>query len=178
MNRPDRTTADLVRIRGYRPWDRAAVLRLNREGVLAGGGAVDCSTDDFDAMETTYFRQPQDHFWVAQINDQLVGMIGLTQQRPNIAVIRRLRVAPDWQGTDLCPRLVKTALWHSWVHGAVKVVIEGPCSSGRAIEFLGAIGFQCSRSRSGQGCDLVELYPTLYGRPPYEAAPACERGTP
>jgi N-acetylglutamate synthase-like GNAT family acetyltransferase len=144
-------------------------MRLNRGGVLPGGGQADRSLDDLNRMEKTYFGRPQDHFWVAEANGRLVGMIGLVQRRPHVAVIRRLRVAPVWADTDLGRRLVKRALWHSWLHGAVKVVIDAPCDVNWAIRFLGELGFRYTCVRNRDGRDQIDFYPTLYAKPHYAA---------
>jgi N-acetylglutamate synthase-like GNAT family acetyltransferase len=140
--------------------------------VLGGDSPPDRATDDFDNMEATYFRQPQNHFWVAEVNDRLVGMIGLIGHRSHVAVIRRLRVAPEWQETGIGRRLVKKALWHAWLHAAVKVVVDAPCESDRAIQFLAQIGFQYTRTRNKEGRNLIEFYPTLYARPQYAGTDA------
>jgi hypothetical protein len=165
MTPSEPTTADRARIRSYRPIDRAAVIELERFGVLPGGGPADRSPADLDDMEATYFSQPESHFWVAQDNNRLVGMIGLIEREPHVAVIRQLRVARGWEDTGLCRRLVKTALRHSWLSGAVKVIIDAPCDANRAIQFLGQLGFQYTRARARDGRELVEFYPTLYARP-------------
>jgi hypothetical protein len=152
--------------------DYPAVLDLNRSGVLPGGRPADRSPADLDDMEVTYFGQPESHFWVAEDNHRLVGMIGLVEREPHVAVIRQLRVAPGWEDTGLCRRLVKKALWHSWLSGAVKVIIDAPCDANRAIRFLGQMGFQCTRACARDKRDLLELYPPLYTRPHYAAAGA------
>lgn len=165
MTDPDARAADRARIRSYRPMDHAAVVDLNRSGVLPGGRPANRSPVGLDDMEVTYFGRPQDHFWVAEIDGLLVGMVGLIERESHVAVIRQLRVAPGWEDTGLCRRLLQRALRHSWVSGAVKVIIDAPCDANRAIRFLGQMGFQYTRARARDGRELVEFYPTLYARP-------------
>jgi N-acetylglutamate synthase-like GNAT family acetyltransferase len=157
-----RIVSEGMSIRGFQPPDLESVLRLHTEGVLMGGSSIDECTGDYVDMQATYFRRPQDHFWVAEAKGQVVGMIGLTEQRPQVAVIRRLRVALAWQDTDLARRLVLTALRHCACHGGLKVIIDAPCDSRRAISFLNELGFQLTRIRKTGGRDLLEFYLNLY----------------
>jgi N-acetylglutamate synthase-like GNAT family acetyltransferase len=149
-------------IRSYEPTDQAAVMRLHTDGVLIGGHSIDETTDDYADMKAAYFRRPQDHFWVAEAGGQVIGMIGLVEKRPHIGVIRRLRVAPAWQEPRTIRRLVKTAVRHCARQGGLKVVVDAPCNSRRAIRFLGDLGFQYTRTRNTEGRDLIEFYLNLY----------------
>ncbi len=158
-------TIDPIRIRSYTMDDLPGVLRLNTDGVLSDSRPIDPTTHDFEDMETAYFSRPEDHFWVAEVQGELIGMIGVAKLGRHIETIRRLRVTHAWQDTDLVFWLVKVALDHCRHHGVLKVVLDAPCRPRRAVGFLQRLGFQYTRTHDRDSRDVMEFYINLYERP-------------
>ena len=162
MSRKSEIASDRIRIRSYRPTDQRAVIHLHTSGVPGGASLVDPPTGEFADMQGVDTRRSQDRIWVAEAGREVVGMVGLIEERPGVAVIRRLCVAPTWQNTDLTRRLVLAALRHRRCGGALKVILDTPCDSDRAIRLLGDLGFQYTRTRNESGRELIEFYLNLY----------------
>ena len=162
MRQSDHTISNRIRIRAYRPADRPAIVRLHTGGVLVDVGSTNDSSDNFADMRSAYFSRSQDHFWVAEARGRIVGMIGVVEKRPHVAMIRRLRVAPSSREAGIARRLVTTALRHCRQHDALKVILDAPCQSRRAIQFLGDLGFQYSRTCQMDGRNLIEFYLSPY----------------
>lgn len=159
-------TIDDVVVRSFEPRDQAEVSRLYTEGLLSGQIADNDTGADIENINQGYLDEPRNHFWVAQWRDRIVGMIGVAEEQQHTAEIRRLRVDPQFQGTDLAGKLVEVALQHCKRHGYLKVILDTRCSTtGTAVELFDRVGFQHTRTRSVQAKDLLEFYLDLY-RPP------------
>lgn len=113
-------------IRSYRHEDRAAVRELFYRGRLDGRTDEDPRDTgaDMDSIECSYFAQPQDHFWVAESDGRIVGLVGVTEMEPGVSEILRLRIDLALRETDLVNRLLTTALQHCTRHGVGKVLLN------------------------------------------------------
>lgn len=155
MNHPE------VLIRSYQEADHAAVAALYIQGLLCGEPDRNDTAADLDFMQEAYFSDPRDHFWVAEIDGEVVGTIGVVHDE-SIAQIRRLRVRPDLQHTSLASELLDTALKHCRKHGSLKVVLDTKMDPQRAIALLDSSGFQFHRGKQVQGKQVLEFYFNLY----------------
>jgi len=158
-------TANPIRIRSYQAHDLPDVLSLSLEGVLSRNRQIDPTTLDFEDMGAAYFSRPEDHFWVAETAEGLIGMIGVAKLGRHIQTIRRLRVRHTWQETDLVFWLVKVALDYCRHHGVLKVILDAPCRPRRAVWFLRRLGFQYARTHGRDNRDVMEFYLNLYESP-------------
>ncbi|MDX1682839.1 MAG: GNAT family N-acetyltransferase, partial [Phycisphaeraceae bacterium] len=111
-----------------------------------------------------YLDQPHNGFWVAEIDGEVVGMIGVSVEDNHVAEIRRLRVQPDWQaaGSTVPATLIETTLAHCKHHGALKVVLDTRFERDAALDTFDRFGFQHTRTRNVQEKDLLEFYLDLY----------------
>src|SRR4051812_33687720 len=91
---------DKVQVRSYRDSDCQAVLRLYEEGRLYGQVQANDTEADIDNIHEAYLSQERAHFWVAVDDDHVVGMVGVAEDEPDHAEIRRLRVDPNYRGND------------------------------------------------------------------------------
>lgn len=149
-------------IRSYRSEDREAVQRLFTEGLLKGQVAANDTGADIDHIEQAYFDDYRHHFWVAQLHDQIVGMIGVGSDEEHTAEIRRLRIDPAHQDTDIAAALLATALDHCKHHAYIKIVLDTRFDTDAAVDLFDKVGFQHTRTRAMQGKDLLEFYLDLY----------------
>jgi N-acetylglutamate synthase-like GNAT family acetyltransferase len=123
---------------------------------------------DLDHIEDVYLKRPQDHFWVAEIDGEVIGSIAVLVDEKQIAHVRRLRVDPawkTWRGGEIARVLIQEATHHARQHDCLKLVLHTPVDDDRAIAFLHQLGFEYARTRELRGRHLLEFYLNLYVRP-------------
>lgn len=153
---------DRVRIRSYRQHDQPAVARLYTQGLLHGRPSRHDTAADLDFIEMAYFSQPHDHFWVAEVDSLVVGMIGVVGDGTFAAQVRRLRVDPAWRQTPLAQSLLRTALDYCRQQNYLKVVLDTRLDPELALTLTSASGFQYARRKTIHGRDILEFYVNLY----------------
>jgi len=149
-------------VRTYQPDDQPAVSRLYTDGLLAGQIASNDTGADVENITQAYFDTEQNHFWVAEVDGQVGGMIGVAEEADHKAEIRRLRVDAAWQHTAIASRLVESALLHCQTHGYLKVVLDTRFQEDQAMDLFQRFGFQHTRTREAEDKDLLEFYLDLY----------------
>ena len=153
---------DDINVRSFQPDDQPAVLTLYNLGLLAGKVTPNDTGADIEYIQDAYFNSDRDHFWVATLNKQIVGMIGVAADDEHTAEIRRLRVQPDLQSTDIASRLLATALEHCKTHGFLKIRLDTRFEREEAVDLFDKLGFQHTRTKNIQGKDLLEFYLDIY----------------
>lgn len=108
-------------IRQYRPEDHAALLEIFTAGVLIHATAEDIdfwknyvkkSIDEDLANIHEVYVQPGGNFWVAVVEDEVVGMIGLEAKSDHEGELRRLMVKASTRGFGIGRLLVgRLELW-------------------------------------------------------------------
>jgi N-acetylglutamate synthase-like GNAT family acetyltransferase len=156
---------DRLVIRTYRTEDQAAVSRLYTDGLLLGQIDPNDTAADLENIHDAYFCDSANHFWVADVDGHVVGMIGVARDLEHTAEIRRLRVDKNWQTAAVGSRLIQTALSHCKHHGYLKVVFDTRFERTAALEMFDRFGFQHTRSKSLHGKELLEFYLDLYRQP-------------
>jgi putative acetyltransferase len=151
-----------VSVRSYRPEDRPAVSRLYTEGLLEGQIAANDTGADIENIAEAYLSAPENHFWVAERDGEVLGMIGVAREEEHLAEIRRLRVHPSHQQTGIAAELMRTALSHCRHHGYLKVVLDTRFTRNSVLEIFDRFGFQHTRSKNMHGKELLEFYLDLY----------------
>ena len=158
-------TVDGLTVRRYHRDDQPAVAHLYTDGLLAGQLAPNDTGADIDNIDQAYFEDPRHHFWVAQVHDRVVGMIGVGSDERDTAEIRRLRVDPAYQHTAIARALLQTAVAHCRHHGYLKVVLDTRFEPEAAVDLFDQVGFQHHRTKSLHGKELLEFFLDLYRRP-------------
>jgi N-acetylglutamate synthase-like GNAT family acetyltransferase len=162
---------DTLLVRSFQPSDRLALLRLHAAAAPSGFVDCDCATN-IDLIEETYFRRPQDHFWVAEARGEIVGTIGICMHDENVAHVYCLRTVDNLRDDLIRRGLVQVAATHAHQQGCLKLVVHSPNAQvdiGRATTFLHQLGFEFSRHREIDQRAVLEFYLNLYERP--ELAP-------
>lgn len=159
-----------IRVRTYRESDQSAVRRLYRDGRFTGQVPLDDTAEDIECIEEVYLAEDRGHFWVAECDGEVVGMVGLVEDKPHRAQIRRLRVDPSFRDHGTAFKLMQMALECSRDHGYLKVVLDTAFEGGCAIEFFDRFAFQHHRTRTVGGKEIVEFYLDLYREPKPEDA--------
>ena len=155
-------------VRTFEPSDQAAVERLYTKGMLAGQIAANDTGADIDNIGEAYLSAEESHFWVALVHGQVVGMIGVAREEGHTAEVRRLRVDPAFQGTDVAEVLVQTALAHCKRHAYLKIRLDTRFDTSAAVDLFDRFGFQHVRTKSLHGKELLEFYLDLYRQPTSE----------
>lgn len=155
---------DLI-VRTFRHEDQPAIARLYTDGLLAGQIAANDTGADIDNIHDAYFDRDQHHFWVAERHGQVVGMIGVASDDPNVAEIRRLRVEKQHQQSPIARRLLEVAIAHCRHHGFIKVLLDTRFERNAAVDLFDRIGFQHTRTKNMQEKELLEFYLDLYRQP-------------
>ncbi len=158
----DDSVAQQVVVRTYRPEDQPMVYTLYTDGLLAGQIAPNDTGADIDNIQEAYFDEPTSHFWVAELQNEVLGMIGVAWDHQHTAEIRRLRVHADWQNTPIGGQLLERALEHCKIHGLLKVVLDTRFDPDSVMDLFDRFGFQHTRSKELHGKDLLEFYLDLY----------------
>jgi len=151
-----------LKIRTFQTNDQPHVSRLYNEGLLEGQLPPHDTAADIDNIFDGYLSDPSGHFWVADLDGHILGMIGVANEGEHIAEIRRLRVDQDWQNTPIAERLIETALAHCREHGYLKVVFDTRFERTAALQQFDRFGFQYTRSKSVKNKELLEFYLDLY----------------
>lgn len=163
-----RIDPERVEIRTYRPADQSAVARLYTVGLLAGQIPDNDTGADIDNIAEAYLDTDHANFWVAEYDGGIVGMVGVAEDEPNVAEIRRLRVEPDLQGVGIGLKLMETALAFCRHHGYLKVRLDTrlePTQTGLAAQLFDRFAFQHNRTREVAGKAVLEFYLDLYREP-------------
>jgi len=154
-----------VRIRTYQPADQPAVSRLYVSGLLAGQIATNDTGADIEMIEEAYLNAEKAGFWVAEVDGKVVGMVGVAEDEPNVAEIRRLRVEREFQSKGIGTMLLEEALGFCRHHSYLKVRLDTRIEKDTATDLFDRFGFQHHRSRDVPGKELLEFYLDLYREP-------------
>lgn len=162
MTDPQHNETPGLTVRTFESGDQQAVLHLYDHGLLAGQIAPNDTGADIDNLREAYFDSERHHFWVADLNGRVVGMIGVASDEPHTAEVRRLRVLPEHQQTPIACKLLETAVNHCKHHGYLKVRLDTRFERDAAVDLFDSVGFQHTRTRSMRDKDLLEFYLDLY----------------
>jgi N-acetylglutamate synthase-like GNAT family acetyltransferase len=154
-----------LQVRTFQPRDQAAVSRLYTEGLLAGQIAANDTGADIENIHEAYFEDDESHFWIAEVEENIVGMIGVARDQEHTAEIRRLRVDPQFKQSVIGAKLIETALAHCKHHGYLKVVLDTRFDPDAVLDLFDRFGFQHTRTKSTDSKDLLEFYLDLYREP-------------
>lgn len=155
-----------VRIRLARDHDHDAILALFRSGAIEGQLRDNDTGADIDRLVEAYFSdEGASGFWVADREDQVVGMIGVQRTRKDTAEVRRLRVHPDFRRCGIGSMLLEEAMSFCRAHGYLKVALDVRIERGPAIALFKSYGFVLAKTTDHGGHALHEFYMDLYSDP-------------
>jgi len=160
---------DQIMVRSFDPKDQTAVSRLYHDGLLVGQIAPNDTGADVENIREAYFSDDSSHFWVAELDGEVLGMIGVARDEGHTAEIRRLRVHPEYQTSPtIASLLVEQALQHCKHYEYLKVVLDTGFEKEAAVDLFDRFGFQHTRTRNYHGKDQFEFYLDLYRQPKSE----------
>ena len=162
MSATEPTILDDLEVRTFQHQDQPAIAHLYTQGLFDGEIAPNDTGADIENVQEAYFNDDRHHLWVAVHHGRIVGMVAVTTDEDHTAEIRRLRVEPDLQHTNVAPRLIEQAIAHCKVHNFLKVRFDTRFHREAAVNMFDRIGFQHTRSRTVHGQELLEFYLDIY----------------
>lgn len=163
MSTPQQINLEQFKVRVYEPSDHDAVNRLYRDGMLSGEIQPNDTGADIENIDDAYILPKRSCFWVGEYEQQVIAMIGVAEDEPDIAEIRRLRVQPEIaEPVSIARRLVETAIGFCRHHGYLKVILDTRITHSVAIEVFDKFAFHHTRTKVIHGKDVLEFYLDLY----------------
>ena len=148
-------------IRSFTAADDAACRTLYHQG-LTGGTIADNDTGlDIDDIDAAYMKPDGNHFWVAEADRQIAGMIGLMHS-DGTGEIRRLRVAEQHRRRGVGTALLERALEFCREQNYLKLALDTFVDREPAVRLFEKFNFRHNRSRNYAGKELMYFYLDLY----------------
>ena len=151
-------------VREFHPRDLPACRKLYVEGLIGGKLAENDTGMDIDDIEWAYMKPPGNHFWVAETDGQVVGMIGVQAHEVGCGEIRRLRVSSDHRRKGIGSMLVEKAVRFCNENGYLKLTLDTFLDREPAIKLFEKFHFKHSRTRTLGDRDLLYFYLDFYSR--------------
>jgi ribosomal protein S18 acetylase RimI-like enzyme len=150
-----------ITIRSFQACDSPACQRLYVEGMIGGKIAENDTAWDLEDIKNAYMK-PGNHFWVAEHEGQIVGMIGVQHHDEGVGEIRRLRVHQDLRRRGIGSALLETAIKFCQDNQYLKIALDTFMDRDPAIKLFEKFRFRHSRTRDVAGKQLMDFYLDLY----------------
>jgi ribosomal protein S18 acetylase RimI-like enzyme len=117
---------------------------------------------DLEHLVAGYFECKDSGFWVAEIDEFIVGMIGVQRVNTDSAEIRRLRVREGFRRKGIGTKLMEQAITFCKEKQFLKVILDVRIERGPALSMFDTFGFLQGREREIDGRKLRDFYLDLY----------------
>lgn len=163
---PENFDVEDVQIVPAEEGDFSAIRELFAEGLAEGHIRSNDTGADIENIREAYFSdEGASGFWVAKLDDTVIGMIAVQRTDENAAEVRRLRVRKEFRRRGIGTMLMKHALAFCQRQGYLKVVLDVRIDLGPAIALFEKFGFVLSRTREIDGFEMLDFYVDLYREP-------------
>jgi len=142
--------------------DVPVLLELFERSRIEGQLRENDTGTDLDYLVAGYFECKDSGFWVAEIEDVIVGMIGVQRISDDSAEIRRLRVRDGFRRKGIGSSLMGQAISFCKEKQFLKVVLDVRIERGAALAMFDTFGFLQGRERDIDGRKLRDFYLDLY----------------
>ena len=142
--------------------DVPVLLELFERSRIEGQLRENDTGTDLDYLVAGYFECKDSGFWVAEIEDVIVGMIGVQRISDDSAEIRRLRVRDGFRRKGIGSSLMGQAISFCKEKQFLKVVLDVRIERGAALAMFDTFGFMQGRERDIDGRKLRDFYLDLY----------------
>ncbi|WP_282607982.1 GNAT family N-acetyltransferase [Pelagibius sp. Alg239-R121] len=108
---------------------QALFVEINRSLATPGleesfEGYIERSLKEEISRIPEYYAERDGSFWVADCNDEIVGMFGLESHGDSGVELRRMYVKPSWQRRGIARRLIQHAEKHSRESGVGQLLLS------------------------------------------------------
>ncbi|HEY8749857.1 MAG TPA: GNAT family N-acetyltransferase [Tepidisphaeraceae bacterium] len=148
-------------IRSFGVADQAACQELYEQGLIGGKLSENDTAADIDNIIGEYMKSGN-HFWVAEADGPIVGMIGVQHHDEGVGEIRRLRVHPDYRRRGIGTALVETAVRFCREQNYLKVTLDTFMERDPALKLFEQFKFRHYRTKTFGDKELVYFYLDLY----------------
>ncbi len=164
MNDQSTTNYEALRVRPLEPRDLTDALEMFPGALIhlrtvspVAGTEPSCLQEVFSGRQSA---------WVAEAEDQLIGMAVLSIENQTLARLTYLHVAGDsLQHGPTARALAETAIRKAWDAGDLKLVVHTHIPASHVIEYMHELGFEFARTHSSGSERIVEFYRNLYEPP-------------
>jgi GNAT superfamily N-acetyltransferase len=143
----------MLKIRSFQPADSEAVRRLFAQAYLnlAQGTELEeevmrfiehSLSDDLANISRHYLRPPGSHFWVAEVDGQVKGSVGIYRRADGEAELRRMGVADDSRRQGIGRELLKAAEDFCREQGYPRVYLTSATHMSAAVAMYQKAGYQ------------------------------------
>ncbi len=153
---------EMMKIRTANASDIPVLRDLFERSRLEGQTRENDTGADLDHLIEGYFECKDSCFWVAELNDIIVGMIGVQRIDDSAAEMRRLRVRDEFRKNGIGTRLMEHAIAFCREREFLKVVLDVRIERVSAISMFGTFGFLHGSEREIKGRQLRDFYLDLY----------------
>lgn len=151
-----------MEIRTAKASDIPVLRELFERSRLEGQTRENDTGADLDHLIEGYFQCKGSCFWVAELNETTVGMIGVQRIDDDAAEMRRLRVRDEFRRNGIGTRLMEHAIAFCKEREFLKVVLDVRIERVSAISMFDTFGFLHGREREIKGRKLRDFYLDLY----------------
>ena len=164
--KPAPIALDDVTVRLARAEDYAALRVLFKQGLIEGQIRDNDTGADIENVAEAYFSdEGQSALWVADYDDDIIGMVGVQKTSDHGAEVRRLRVREGYRRRGLGAKLMEQALGFCQHHGYLKVMLDVRIERAPAIKLFEKFGFKLARQRELEGRKVLDFYLDIYSEP-------------
>ncbi|MCH2147194.1 MAG: GNAT family N-acetyltransferase [Phycisphaerales bacterium] len=154
--------SESMEIRTAKSSDIPTLRELFERSRLEGQTWENDTGADLDHLIEGYFECKDSCFWVAELNETIVGMIGVQRIDDDAAEMRRLRVRDEFRRNGIGTRLMEHAIAFCREREFLKVVLDVRIERVSAISMFDTFGFFHGREREIKGRKLRDFYLDLY----------------
>ena len=143
------------------------VLRdLFESGMDEGEVRINDTGADIENLSEGYLTMgDRSGFWVAQLDTDVVGMIGVQQVDDSVAEMRRLRVHAGCRRRGVGSALMRHAVRFCRDEEYLKIVLDVRGERAGAITMFEKFGFYLARTRTEGERRILDFYVDLYNEP-------------
>lgn len=128
-------------IRPISPPDQPIAKQLVQEGLGSRFGHIDYSMNpDLNDIQANYIDQGH-HFFVAEIEGEIIGTCALTNEAAGIGRIQRMSVRPAWQGHGFARQMTAFLIEKARELGMHQLLVETNDSWESALRLYKTSGF-------------------------------------
>lgn len=104
--------------------------------------------------------------WIAEVEEQLIGMVVLSIESQIVARLTYLHVAGDSpEHQRAANALAEVAIRDAWEGGYLKLVVHARLPTDHVVAYMHKLGFEYARTQSSSSSRVVEFYRNLYEPP-------------